>query len=96
MGKLISFYRPAPKPPAEEVPEVPEKPISAGDILRELLEHSDKLEDVVVLLANKDRSTGFVSTLGDAGSTLLFMEQLKLTMVQATMPQDGGEGPKVS
>lgn len=80
-GKVVEFYIPAPKPAPQPVPEVVDPAISAQDILREVLAKSDNLSDVVILMRDKDSTTGLVSNMGGPADTLLFMEQLRIRLV---------------
>lgn len=83
-GRVVPFYTPGPKPPAQPVPEVATPNVSVGDILRELVAHSEHLVEVVVLTKAVDGTTHMTSTLPTPGDVLLFMKQIEHSMVRQT------------
>lgn len=91
MGQVIEFYRPVPKPPAV-VPTVQEPGFAPADILRELLEKSETLQDIVVLMRDKDGVCGLVGNLDGVGENFVFMEQIKFEIL-ARMNQPAGTRP---
>lgn len=96
-GRVVAFYHPVPKPAGPPVPEVTAPNIAVGDILRELLEHSEHISDVVVLTKQPDGTTNMVSTFETPGDVLLFMKQVEHSMIRQTcIPSDSGKGPHLA
>ncbi len=93
-GRVVSFYHPGTKTPAPPVPEVAAPNVSVGDILRELVAHSEHLVEVVVLTKAVDGTTHMTSTLETPGDVLLFMKQIEHSMVRQTCASDSGKGPQ--
>lgn len=52
-------------------------------ILETLLQNADNLQTVLVLMRDKDGPTGLVGNFTEAGDVLLFMESMKLKMLQS-------------
>ena len=82
MGVLIEFYKPQPKPPAEPVPEVVER-AAVGDILRELLGKAETIDDVLVIMRDKDGGMGLVGNLESPAESLLFMLRIQNYIVNS-------------
>lgn len=87
MGQLIEFYYPSPKP-AQPVPEVVELAVSAGDILRELLGKAETIDEVLVLMRDKDGGMGLVGNLESPAESLLFMLRLQNHIVVSNTVDD--------
>lgn len=83
MGQLIEFYRPALKPPVEPVVVEDEPTISASDILRELLGTAETIDEVVILMRDKNGAVALVSNLESPAENLLFMKRVENYIVTA-------------
>jgi len=93
MGELITFYRPAPKPPVEE-PVEEEEPgrMPAEDVLNGLLA-GKHITDILVLLRDDAGTLGFVTNLADLPESLLFMERVRYRVMAKDYEQNES-GPK--
>jgi hypothetical protein len=85
---VIEFYHPKPKPP-QAVPETAEDPgPSAQDILREVLGNSEHLDEIVLLMRDKDGTLGIASNCGGASDVLFFLERVKFQMLSRENAQE--------
>lgn len=93
---VIQFYRPKakPTPPVSEVPEVSEDcSPGAQDILREVLANSESLDEIVLLMRDKDGTLGVASNAGGLEDVILFLERVKFQMLSRDAAQANNPGP---
>lgn len=93
MGQLIEFYKPQPKAAEPAPAAVAEPSISAGDILRELLGKAETIDEVLVIMRDKDGGMGLVGNLESPAESLLFMLRMQNYIVNSG-PVDNSPEPK--
>ncbi len=94
MGELITFYRPAPKPPATvaEVEEQPVDQLPAAELLSGVMQQVETIRDIVIISRDANGHCGLISNLGSVADCILLLEQTKLKVLNATpeAPQPRG------
>lgn len=90
-GKVVEFYKPQPKQVNAVDEEIAQPPVSAGDILRELLGAEETIHEVLVLTRDKAGFVAMVGNIEGAGENLLFMEYVKHEML-SRLKSDGPKG----
>jgi hypothetical protein len=96
-AKIIPFYRPGidprPVPPSENTETPPstddkaefnaqaEEEFTARAVLEEVLEHSDTLTDILIMIRDMDGQIGFVTNVDGFTESLAFIERVKHGML---------------
>lgn len=62
-----------------------EERISAKKTLEEVLLHTDTIEDVLIMIRDKEGYVGFVTNLEGIAESIMFMEVVKYKSLEKTM-----------
>jgi hypothetical protein len=95
-GKVTEFYRPAILPMPQPITVVEDFPvIQPIEVLRKLIENAANLDEVVILMRDKDGTAGLVSNLYGPAENLFFIEQVKLEMIAGSVkPKEPAPPPR--
>lgn len=97
-GRVVSFYTPKPNSAAApaDVPEVA-SPVTAADILREVLGNdAEGIGEIVIIMRDKQGIGGLVSNMSGAGESFMFLEQVKLEILQRMRNVPPPQGPQTA
>jgi hypothetical protein len=90
MGKIIPYYRPGKdkKPQSVAVEGLESKEefdqkITPRRLLYEVLNHSDSITDILVMLRFENGTMGFVSTIDGLAENQEFIKQVKAAMEES-------------
>jgi hypothetical protein len=81
MGQLIEFYRPTPKPPITEVEVASSNEEIIRKMLTDLAGRADTIEDVLVVMLDKDDNIGTMGTTEDLAHTVLLLHKALANMI---------------
>ena len=87
MGKLIAFYHPDRKPTQPKPPLVEsllaEPMDDVASLIQRVLSESDRIEDILILVKDKDGVLGMIGTPDGPGESILFMRMVEANIVAA-------------